>query len=82
MSTKEQAISLIDTLDEGQIQLVFNFVRFLKYEENNSSPLYSFEKPNAETVEAIKEVDTMINNGSGQQFEGSTEEFMRMMLED
>lgn len=54
MSTKELTFDMINTLDENRIQLVFNFVRFLKSE-------YS-ENPNAETIAAIEEVEEMRKN--------------------
>ena len=37
---------------------------------------------NVDTIEAMKEIDNMIKTGSGQHFEGSTEDFMRMMLQN
>ena len=38
--------------------------------------------PNDETIEAMKEADYIIKNGTGQRFEGSTDEFLKMLLED
>lgn len=38
--------------------------------------------PNAETIAAIKEADEMLNNKTGQRFEGSTEDFFHMLLEN
>lgn len=35
--------------------------------------------PNAETIAAMKEVNEMIRTGSGQHFQGSTEEFFAML---
>lgn len=51
MSTKELTVGLLDTLNDNQIQLVFNFVCFLKSEYG--------EVPNAETLEAMAEVEEM-----------------------
>lgn len=67
MSDREKAVELIGTLDESQIHLVFNFMRFLKSE-------YS-ETPNAETLEAMNELE----QGKGQDFSGTTKEFMDLM---
>ena len=39
-------------------------------------------KPNAETAAAMAEVDNMIKTGTGQRFGGSTDDFMKMILED
>lgn len=40
------------------------------------------EIPNAETVEAIAEVEEMIKFGSGQHFQGTAEEFTDMLLSE
>ena len=38
------------------------------------------EIPNAETLEAMAEVEEMIKAGSGQHFHGTAEEFTEMLL--
>ena len=42
----------------------------------------SQEVPNAQTRAAIEEVNEMIQTGSGQHFDGSTEEFFALLEED
>lgn len=39
-------------------------------------------KPNATTIAAMAETDEMIRTGSGQHFEGSTEELFSQILEE
>lgn len=36
--------------------------------------------PNAETIAAIKEGDKLLEQGAGQRFEGSTEDFFNTLL--
>jgi hypothetical protein len=38
------------------------------------------ETPNAETFEAMKEVDEMIRTGKGEHFTGSTSDFLASIL--
>lgn len=40
------------------------------------------EVPNAETLEAIQEVDQMIKDGAGEHFTGSTEELIEKLCEE
>ena len=40
------------------------------------------EIPNAETMEAIAEVEEMIKVGNGQHFQGTAEEFTDMLLSE
>ena len=40
------------------------------------------ETPNAETLEAMAEVQTMIENGTGEHFNGSTADFFAMLTEE
>ena len=65
MSNRERAIQLLDIIDEERMVYV---VRIL---EN----LTGFaEIPNAETAEAIVEGDKMLECGTGQRYEGATED--------
>lgn len=45
-------------------------------------PEYSADEiPNAETLEAMGEIEEIIKTGSGQRFTGSTEDFFKMLME-
>lgn len=45
-------------------------------------PEYSADEvPNAETLEAMGEIEEIIKTGSGQCFTGSTEDFFKMLME-
>ncbi len=39
------------------------------------------ETPNSETLQAFNEGDEMLANGTGQRFEGSTEDFFKSLSE-
>ena len=51
------------------------------YKEHRSKSL-SDEIPNAETLEAMEEVQAMIDNGKGEHFDGATSDFLDMLLEE
>lgn len=42
----------------------------------------SEEMPNAETLKAFAESDEIVNKGTGQRFVGSTEDYIKAILED
>ena len=50
--------------------------------EMSGLDLYPDFKPNATTTAAMAETDEMIRTGSGQHFEGSTEELFSRILEE
>ena len=81
MSNREKAIQLLNIIDEEKMVYVVGIL------EN----LTGFaDIPNNETIEAIKEGDEMLQNGTGhnivngtgQRFTGSTEDFFHMLLEE
>ncbi|MDE7310134.1 MAG: hypothetical protein K2N87_00670 [Eubacterium sp.] len=73
MSNREKAVQLLNVIDDEKMVYVVGIL------EN----LTGFaDIPNKETEEAIKEGDEMIQNGTGQRFTGSTEDFFHMLLEE
>ena len=73
MSNRERAIQLLNTIDDEKMIYIVNILE-------NLTGLADI--PNNETVEAIKEGNTMIKNGTGQRFTGSTKDFFNMLLEE
>lgn len=69
MSNRELAKSLIDQIPEGRLLYVIPYLQGAAIPD---------EIPNAETLEAMAELD----NGGGEHFTGSTEELFAKLLED
>jgi len=69
MSEREQAIQLLNSVPDYKLGYVVAYLQGAAIPE---------EIPNAETLEAIKE----IKEGGGEVFEGSAHDFLQMMLED
>lgn len=80
MSYQEIAKSMIDCLPEDQMVFVINMLEGLG--EMFGLDIYPDFKPNAATTAAMKETDEMIRTGSGQHFEGATEELFSQILEE
>lgn len=73
MSEREKAIQLLDMIDDEKMIYVVGIL------EN----LTNFaEEPNDETIAAMKEGDEILERGTGQRFEGATEDFFDMLLEE
>ena len=70
MSEREQVYQLLDTVPDAKITYIISYIQGLT-DENKSIP-------NKETLEAMKELE----DGNGEVFEGSTSDFLKMMLED
>ena len=70
MSERERMYQLLDTLPDTKISYIIGYIQGLTTDANDA--------PNTETVEAIKELES----GCGNTFEGSTSDFMKMMLGD
>lgn len=69
MSEREKAIQLLDMIDDEKMIYVVGIL------EN----LTSFaDEPNDETIAAMKEGDEILERGTGQRFEGATEDFFDM----
>ena len=73
MSYKELAKNLIDQIPDSKMYYIVAYLQGAAVPE---------EIPNAETMEAITEVEEMIKAGSGQHFHGTAEEFTDMLLSE
>ena len=73
MSNREMAKSLIDRIPESKLFYVVSYLQGVAVPD---------ETPNAETLEAMEEVNRMIAEGTGEHFTGSTADFLRMLAED
>ena len=62
MSNRELAKSLIDQISEAKLCYVITYLQ---------GAALSDDVPNAETLEAMAEVQTMIQSGTGDHFDGS-----------
>lgn len=80
MSYQEIAQSMIDRLPEDKMIFVINMLEGLG--EMSGLDLYPDFKPNETTEAAMAETDEMIRTGSGQHFEGATEELFFRILEE
>ena len=80
MSYQEIAKSMIDRLPDDKMIFVINMLEGLG--EMSGLDIHPDFKPNATTLAAMAETDEMIRTGSGQQFEGTTEEFFSQILEE
>lgn len=72
MSNRELAKSLIDQISEAKLFYVIPYLQGAALPD---------DVPNAETLEAMEEVHTMIQTGTGDHFDGSTVDFLAMMEE-
>lgn len=72
MSDRELAKNLIDNVPESKLFYIIGILRGASIPDDT---------PNAETLEAIREITEMKEMGTGQHFSGSTADFFKM-LED
>lgn len=73
MSNRELAKSLIDQISEAKLSYVIPYLQ---------GAALSDDIPNTETLQAMAEVQTMIQTGIGDHFDGTTADFLAMMNED
>ena len=73
MSNREFAKNLIDQISDAKLLFVIPYLQ---------GASLSDETPNAETLEAMAEVQEMIENGTRELFEGSTADFFAMLSEE
>lgn len=73
MSTREYAKTLIDQIPESKLIFIINYLQGAALPDE-------VETPNVETLEAMQEVDNMIQTGAGEHFTGSTADFLSQML--
>ena len=69
MSDRERASILLESIPDYKIGLVIAYMEGLTAADN---------MPNEETIASMKALD----NGEGESFSGSTDDFIKMMLED
>lgn len=70
MSEREKMYQLLDTVPNNKISYIIGYIQGLT-EENK-------DVPNAETLTAMQELE----NGSGEVFSGSTDDFFKMLLKE
>lgn len=73
MSNREIAKSLIDQISEAKLLYIIPYLQ---------GAALSDEIPNAETIDAVYEVQQMIDTNSGEHFSGSTEDFFAILAEE
>lgn len=77
MSDREKAIQILNEIPDYRIGYIVSYLQGYLHGVTDGEKI-----PNAETLEAIREGDEMLENGTGQRFEGSTEDFFNMILEE
>lgn len=75
MREREKAIQILNEIPDYRIGYIVSYLQGYLQGVTDGE-----EVPNIETLEAIKEGDEILENGTGQRFEGSTEEFFKMIL--
>ena len=78
MSNRELCVSMLDSFTESQLGNVAAMLQTMKKAIEDAM---SGDVPNAETVEAMTEVDAMIASGTGEHFTGTTADFFRQRAE-
>lgn len=73
MSNRDFAKNLIDQIPDSKILYVIAYLQGAAVPD---------EAPNAETIEAIEEVEKMIRTGAGEHFAGSTSDFFAAIAEE
>lgn len=80
MSYQEIAKTMIDRLPDDKMLFVINMLEGLG--EMSGLDIYPEFEPNATTRAAMAETDEMIRTGSGQHYEGATEDLFAQILEE
>lgn len=70
MSEREKAIHILNEIPDHKIGYIVSYLQGYLHGITDGE-----EIPNAETMDAIREGDELLENGTGQRFEGSTEFF-------
>ena len=73
MSNLVLAKQLIDQISDAKLLYVIPYLQ---------GASLSDETPNSETLEAMAEVQAMIETGAGEHFDGSTSDFFAMLSEE
>ncbi len=74
MSDRERMYQLLDTVPDNKISYIIGYIQGLTVAGSN--------KPNAGTIAAFEEEEEMLSNGTGQRFEGLTDDFFKKVLEE
>lgn len=77
MSEREKAMQILNEIPDYKIGYIVSYLQGYLHGVTDGE-----EIPNGETMEAIREGDEILENGTGQRFEGSTEDFFNMILEE
>lgn len=77
MSEREKAVQLLNEIPDYKIGYIVSYLQGYLQGLTDGEDV-----PNTETLEAFAESDEMIKKGTGQRFEGSTEDFFKMILEE
>ncbi len=77
MSDREKAIQILNEIPDYRIGYIVSYLQGYLHGLTDGEKV-----PNTETLEAIREGDEMLENGTGQRFTGSTEDFFKMILEE
>ena len=72
VSNRELAKALIDQIPESRLFYVVSYLQGAAVPD---------ETPNAETLEAMAEVERMVESGAGEHFTGSTADFFHQLAE-
>ena len=73
MSTRELCKSLIDQIPDGKLVYIAAYLQGAAVPDDSN-------RPNTETLEAVQEVNQMIQTGAGEHFTGSTSDFLNQLL--
>ncbi|GLC79923.1 hypothetical protein [Lacrimispora brassicae] len=80
MSYQDIAKNMIDKLPDDKMIFVINILENIG--EMSGVNVYPEFTPNAETMEAMAEVEEMARTGKGNHFPGSTADFLAMLEEE
>ena len=75
MSNREQVLQAVNNMPESMLGYVLAYIQGLITNVTTNQE----DIPNAETIAAMQEVNEMIRTGSGQHFQGTTEELFAML---
>ena len=73
MSNRELAKNLIDQISDTKLIYVISYLQ---------GAALSDEMPNRDTIDAMSEVQDMIDEGRGEHFGGATADFFAMLAEE
>lgn len=74
MSTRDYAKTLIDQIPDSKLIYIVTYLQGAALPDNEPNA------EEAETLEAVQEVNQMIADGTGEHFEGSTADFLDQLL--